>query len=204
MSSYPRTVCIGDFDNPSPNEVKNLEALFGDTSQELHLQQSTISTFEGMRKTQRCGWCNAIDVTKMCAGCGWEKYCNRECQTNDWKNEGVGHKARCPSRKLNKNLVEALVDAYDAIPSRRFAVYLDNQQDVILKAENVTPDTVAIERSLTICLDTLRCDKKRNLRSAHDGIAILILPPCPVGKSVVKFAVVAETASYSTDGVLVY
>jgi hypothetical protein len=42
---------------------------------------STICKIEG---------CNKKGI-KRCSGCGWARYCSRECQKNDWKN----HKSNC-------------------------------------------------------------------------------------------------------------
>ncbi|XRB25261.1 MYND-type domain-containing protein [Pseudoscourfieldia marina] len=48
------------------------------------------------RYTTFCDMCGteSIDL-KKCGGCGSRAYCSRECQLNDWKEHGGGHKHAC-------------------------------------------------------------------------------------------------------------
>ena len=40
----------------------------------------------------KCSFCQALGASKLCAGCRVAEYCNRDCQTSDWKDS---HKTSC-------------------------------------------------------------------------------------------------------------
>lgn len=44
---------------------------------------------------EKCGCCGRVADLKACAGCGLVKYCNKDCQRQDWK----GHKVECGKGK---------------------------------------------------------------------------------------------------------
>ncbi|KAJ7438211.1 hypothetical protein B0H11DRAFT_2293981 [Mycena galericulata] len=81
----------------STEELEELE-IFDDWISFRYLAERRVRLLDGLQST---GACDNLECGKIqershfrrCTGCKTSKYCNKECQTADWK--GGGHRKRC-------------------------------------------------------------------------------------------------------------